>query len=77
MPDSSRLLTAEVSARMQLVLMPKRSVVKRTAPSAAIALHIDRHTINSDGRLLLVGLKFDDEFRQNLGVVVFDVQRGQ
>jgi len=54
--------------------MPKDSVVKRTALSAAIALRIDRHTINSDGRF---GLKFDDEFRQNLGVVVFDVQRGQ
>jgi hypothetical protein len=77
MPNRSRLSNAEVAARVQLVLMPKRSVVKRTAPSAAIALHIDRHSINSDGRLLLVGLKFDAEFRQNLGVVVFDVQRGQ
>jgi hypothetical protein len=30
-----------------------------------------------EGHGYLVGLKFDDEFGQNLGVVVFDVQRGQ
>jgi hypothetical protein len=39
--DRSRLLTAEIAPRVQLVFMPKRSVVKRTALSATIALHID------------------------------------